>query len=636
MLDINKTRMLSALILGMIVVSMTGCSRSFWRMNADSDTYNVMRDKFTDPRWQVPRVDIKVDPRSRFFDGDNPDYAPLPPDDEAAHAYMHEMKGIRNWHGWHKFGQRFSVENPQWLAAYGLKPEQMLNGSDAERSPDQSAKAESSPIMLVQSTDEPPKLKIEEKNNQEEAKNKKQDTTTDQPESLLVPTIEDLTLAQALELANINSRDYQTQIENLYLSALTLTFDRFQFGVRFLGIGGGRPSVNSTYSSAPPGLNDRLTTNSRFGFGQLLPTGAQWAVELANDTIWLFQGQGRSTTASLLSYRLTQPLLLGAGKKVVLENLTQRERTVLYQTRTLARFRKTFFTDIVSGNSGYLGLIEQSQNVDNQKRNIFRLVQQLDVLKANASQQLKTTTRDLKKDLPNDFKVPADLTEKLIYNKEKKTLVWKGEMTKEMAQQFLKISDDKDFQDIANDIIQSKTTNTVTLDVAVLESQLARSRNALKQSERRQQDTLDSFKILLGLPPDFQITIDETMLKQFQLIDPRLSATEQGLINYVSEWAVLEEDSEITLFKKVIAGLAIHEKRIRQYGILGIEADMKDVDQMIKSESANKKSVRDMTRLVKDVARDKKLFQDIKMNTELPSAKEEWESTLSSNLLSKS
>ncbi|VAX39658.1 hypothetical protein MNBD_PLANCTO02-2541 [hydrothermal vent metagenome] len=609
---------------GVIAMLFTGCSRTFWREHADKDTYNAMADKFTDPRWNLPRVDVRADPRSRFYDGNDLDYAPLPPDDEAAHAYMYEMNGargwrnlhkpkIRGWRGWHKFGQNFSVENPHWLASFGLKPEQ-LNQENKSLQPIEPAEAS------VESTNSEISL-IAYEDNEDNIKE-----ATDIVEERLVPTIEKMTLPQALELANINNRDYQTQIENLYLSALALTFDRFQFGVRFLGVGGARPSVNSTFQSAPPGVNDRLQTNSRFGLGQLLPTGAQWAIEIANDTIWLFQGQGRSTTASLLSYRLTQPLLLGAGRKVVLEGLTQQERDVLYQTRILARFRKTLFTDIVSGGSGYLGLIEQSQTIDNQKRNIFRLVQQLNVLREVASQSPENITETLEK-LPPGFSIPKSLTEKLKYNSDLKLLIWNGELTKENGQQLLSLSREKNFQNAANEIIQRKKSKTVTLDVAVLESQLARSQNALKQSKRRLQDTLDAFKIQLGLPPDFQISIDESMLTQFQLIDPQLSKTEQELIDYVKIWAELDEQSEMAFIQRVIDGLSQLEKRIQKYGIEGIEADMIKVDQMIKSESTNKNSVRDLKRLLEDVARDKRLFRNIKTR-QLAEAKEERKSLL--------
>lgn len=97
--------------------------------------------------------------------------------------------------------------------------------------------------------------------------------------------------------------------------------------------------------------------NSNFGVGQLLPTGGQWFMELVNNTIWLFDGPNQTQTASTLAFSLTQPLLFQAGRKVVLENLTQTERNLLYAVRDLARFRREFFTDIVGGGGaspGYL------------------------------------------------------------------------------------------------------------------------------------------------------------------------------------------------------------------------------------------------------------------------------------------
>ena len=66
----------------------------FWRSQADFDTYNQLLEKTRDPRWDLPRVTVEADPRSRFFDPHNPDCPPLPPDDPAAHDYMHWVDGM--------------------------------------------------------------------------------------------------------------------------------------------------------------------------------------------------------------------------------------------------------------------------------------------------------------------------------------------------------------------------------------------------------------------------------------------------------------------------------------------------------------------------------------------------------------
>jgi hypothetical protein len=105
------------------LVPLPGCSRGFWRQQADQDSYQAIAEHIVDPRWAVPRFDLTPDPRSRFFDPYDPDAAPLPPDDPAAHVYMHWVDGWEGYKGWHKFGDLMSVENPQWLANFGISTE---------------------------------------------------------------------------------------------------------------------------------------------------------------------------------------------------------------------------------------------------------------------------------------------------------------------------------------------------------------------------------------------------------------------------------------------------------------------------------------------------------------------------------
>ena len=46
----------------------SGCSRMFWRSQADFDAYNLLEKKQFDPRWDIPRTTVEADPRSRFYD----------------------------------------------------------------------------------------------------------------------------------------------------------------------------------------------------------------------------------------------------------------------------------------------------------------------------------------------------------------------------------------------------------------------------------------------------------------------------------------------------------------------------------------------------------------------------------------
>ncbi len=328
----------------------TGCSRPFWRQQAELDTYQLLAEKLTDQRWIVPRLNVQPDVRSRFYNPHDIDFEPLPPDDPAAHELMHEVAGFSGYKSWHEFGVAFSIENPQWLDAFGLQREEF------------------------------------------------------QPTAAPKPGLAGLALDQAVELAMIHNRDYQTIVEDAFLAALQLTLQRFQFDARYLGIGGGRPS-GSLVHTANPGDPDSVGMAAAAGVSQLLPAGGQWAVELANNTLWLFSGSNQTSTSSLLSYSLVQPLFQGAGRKVVLANLTQQERNVLYTLRDLARFRKEFFTEI---SSSYLGLMLQLQAVANQRGNNERLEEQAEIQRALAGQRPEVISENLP-NLPPNFEIPADL-----------------------------------------------------------------------------------------------------------------------------------------------------------------------------------------------------------------------------------
>ncbi len=62
----------------LLLAAAPGCSRQFWRRQADMDVYDAEAEKLMDSRWALPRVDVTPDPRSRFFDPYDPDKPPLP------------------------------------------------------------------------------------------------------------------------------------------------------------------------------------------------------------------------------------------------------------------------------------------------------------------------------------------------------------------------------------------------------------------------------------------------------------------------------------------------------------------------------------------------------------------------------
>lgn len=515
-----------------------GCSRGFWRKQADKDSYQAIQQAETDGRWMLPRINVKPDSRSRFYDPHSADCTPLPPDDPAAAKYMKCSDGIPGYKSWHKFGKVMSVENPQWMYQFEVH-EDMVDPDTGEKT---------GPI----------------------------------------PAIKNMTLSQAIELSYIHSRDYQTELENLFLAALDLTFQRFRFQVRYFGAGGGEPSATVTGTSVPSGQNT-LGANSRFGISQLLPTGGQWAVELANNTLWFFSGQNQTSSASVLSYSLVQPLLAGAGRMVALESLTQTERDLLYATRDLARFRKELFVDTVGDGGGFLSLLQQIQSIRNQRGNIKRLARQVDILREQASQPPGQLSEVLRVK-PADLVIPKQLELKLRYTPGK--IIWYGSMTREQADLASKASQDPNYQRAIRELIQlfgaGGDRQTVTLDVAQLETSLLNSQNQLRSQEVAFQNALDRYKINLGLPPELLMTIDDSLLEQFQLIDQVLTDLETEVTDYVAQKAKMSErGASLETIKKVLAGLLRLHQKVKTEGLVLVEKDADQVREKLTASGAD-------------------------------------------------
>ncbi len=543
-------------------LSSAGCSRMFWRKQADKDSYEAIQENLTDPRWAVPRIDITPDPRSRFYNPYSPDFEPLPPDDPHAHVYMHWVDGWQGYKRWHEFGDLMSVENPQWLAPFGLSAENI----DPETG------------EYVQP----------------------------------LPEIDNLTLCEALELALIHNRDYQNQLEIVFLRALEVTAERYQFSVRYLTRGGRTPGGDATASFSPDGGTDSFSVGSRFGVSQLLPTGGQWFVELVNNTIWLFDGPNQTQTASTLAFALTQPLLFQAGRKIVLENLTQTERNLLYSVRVLARFRRRFFTDVVGGPAGYLGLLGQLQEIRNTRSNIFRLEEQVEILKETSSQRPKAMRETLEVLPPELATIPESLEDFLTYNANRRELIWLGSMTDEQAEQLQGVSSDPAYQRAVNEIIQSLRTETVTLDVLQLQSQLLNSVNALRGQEAALQDSLDTFKVFLGLRTDFVVTLDDELLDQFQFIDLRLLELERNASSkaFGPIWGQLDGDEpDRDQLKAVALRLRGLLAAAEENGLAVIRDDFGRLEPIYQRRMEDVES-EGRERLEYDVQRDRRLFDD--------------------------
>ncbi|MBB76468.1 MAG: hypothetical protein CMJ75_18340 [Planctomycetaceae bacterium] len=300
---------LTALLSTVLVLS--GCSRTKYRLDADREAYAVISERDRGQSWAAENYTIEQDPRSRYFDPNDPDKPPMPIDDPASNQYMQMVDGKRGWDHWLDNGQRTHLENPEWLNKLGEYVEMTPQGA----------------------------IK--------------------------------LNVNSALKLAYIHSPSHQTQLETLYLSALDVTGERFRLDSQFFG--GYDASFAHDGSLAPASLAfdpasgnfvvtspaETLDTN-RLTLGgtpliqmrKTFASAGQLVTGFANSFVFEFSGGDASLTSSLANFTLLQPLMRGAGREIALESLTFDERALLANMRSYGQFRQGFYTQIAIGELG--------------------------------------------------------------------------------------------------------------------------------------------------------------------------------------------------------------------------------------------------------------------------------------------
>ena len=167
-----------------------------------------------------------------------------------------------------------------------------------------------------------------------------------------------LDLRAALRTAFDSSRGMQAQREALEADALSLASVRHSFAPQL--------ALSLGYALAErPGAGDANTGTASFDVSQILPSGAQLSLSAASASAAL---EGDSPAHdSLLSARLAQPLLRGAGHAVTHEPLIQAERSLVYSLREFELFREDFSIDTARR---YYDLVNRKQAIDNQRRNL--------------------------------------------------------------------------------------------------------------------------------------------------------------------------------------------------------------------------------------------------------------------------
>lgn len=179
-------------------------------------------------------------------------------------------------------------------------------------------------------------------------------------------------MQQAFALSLINSRYYQTQLESLYSASLAVTLQRFAFQPQFYAglspstspLGAGFPALNPgnvfNYQTrySPGGQVSALQLSEVAGVGKLFNSGGRLLAGFANQVVFNLVGSRpfQPNVQSSLPLTFVQPLLRGGGRAVTLEALTLAERSLLYQVRAFAKFRQEFLVSmLVAGSVQNLG-----------------------------------------------------------------------------------------------------------------------------------------------------------------------------------------------------------------------------------------------------------------------------------------
>lgn len=387
-----------------------GCHRTAYRQKADAEVAQLIDRGQVDSRWDLLKTGIYPRRESRMYDPFCPDAEPMPPDDPVSHQLMHRVDGKKGWPHWHDNGDTFYVENPFWRA-YLPRDERGV-------------------VVLDRS--------------------------------------------KAVELGLVHSRDYQRNLENLYLSALSVTAERFRFDVQFFG-------GNSTFFTAdgpdrsPAGSISRMNVDTDAQARKLTATGAELLVGFANSLVWQFSGTDSYASASILNFSILQPLLRTGGRAVVLESLTQAERALLANIRQMARYQKGFYLQVVTGTSpgagpsaGNLTIGSLSPQVSAGRGGVLGLLQ----------------------------------SQVQIRNQEQNVLGLQGVYELLLAAH------------------EADRIDRFQVDLAL--QSLLNAQNRLMSLRAAYETQLDAFKVQLGLPPEVAMEIDDPLLGRFDLIDPEL------------------------------------------------------------------------------------------------------------------
>jgi len=396
--------------LTVLTIVFTGCGRAFYRDQADREVAYLVEQTSTGTESVLPWFTIQPLPQSRMSAPGPPDCPPMPPDDPASHRYMKCVDGKRGWPYWDCYGHSPYVQNPCWRSYLP--------------------------------TDKDGVLVLDRK--------------------------------AAVQVSLLESREYQQELENLYLSALDVTYQRFRFDAQFFG-------GNDTFFAADgpdrSGVSSsELRTDTDLELRKLSATGGELVVGMANSLVWQFAGPDDYSGSTLLDFSLVQPLLRAGGRAVVLEQLTDAERALLANIRQMQRFRRAFYIQTVAGGGNVSGVSRGGVTIGSAGPTAT-----LGGLFSLLSQQIQIRNRRAN------------------------------------------IAGLRDTHNRLEAFYEAERVSRLQVDQS--RQGLYTSQTQLLRLLVSNQDRLDAYKIQLGLPPDIEVRIHDTLLDKFNFVSPKMTET---------------------------------------------------------------------------------------------------------------
>ncbi len=164
-----------------------------------------------------------------------------------------------------------------------------------------------------------------------------------------------LTMNGAVCLAQVHSPEYRQKIETIYLSALDVSTERFRFDVQFFGNSATLFDHEGALRNPSLGEQNTLTQATEFNVNREFSAGGELVVGIANSIVWQFAGPDTNNSSSLLNMNFIQPLLRNGGRAFVMERLTIVERALLANLRAMQFYRQGFYTQVTIGASAGAG-----------------------------------------------------------------------------------------------------------------------------------------------------------------------------------------------------------------------------------------------------------------------------------------